>query len=61
MQLTFFLGVFVGLAVGISAARFLIWPSRNEPDEGFYEPPILPAIADHRITRLTNRNRSIEI
>jgi hypothetical protein len=66
MQMTFFIGVFVGLAVGLSAARFLIWPPRDEPELDFYEPPAhAPTLASARANGLTyrnlNHNRSAEI
>jgi hypothetical protein len=66
MQMTFFSGVFVGLAVGLSAARFLIWPPRDEPELDFYEPPArAPALTATRPMGLTyrnlNHNRSAEI
>jgi hypothetical protein len=65
MQMTFFIGVFVGLAVGLSAARFLIWPPRDEPDLDFYEPPApAPTLTATRPMGLTyrnhNHNRSVE-
>jgi hypothetical protein len=60
MQMTFFLGVLVGAAAGLTAARFLIWPPRPSLTP-FEPPPALPIVTARPLTRLTNRNRSVEL
>ncbi len=60
MEMTFFIGVFVGLAVGLSAARFLIWPPHDEPELDFYEPPAQAPRSMGLTYRNLNPNRSVE-